>query len=155
MLQRRPDLRFGLCLATTLAAMFVSGCASLSVKYSYDARAAFPELKTYKWVDAVVPPGRGPQDPLLETNVAHIADQNLGSKGFTKGADAADLIIWTGYDVEFDRHYQLRSLTLTVARADNKNVIWQGTAAGPIHTDAASKSLEEIVTRMLSSFPPK
>jgi len=70
-------------------------------------------------------------------------------------ADAADTIVWVGYDVEFDKHYQLRSLTLTIARADNKNIIWQGTAAGPIHTDAASKSLEEVVTRMLSSFPPK
>jgi Domain of unknown function (DUF4136) len=157
MLPRRSDLSQGLRLAVALAVMFASGCAAagLSIKYSYDARATFPELKTYKWQATVIPLGRGPQDPLLEANVAHFADQILASKGFTRNVDSGDLLIWIDYDVEFQKRYQIESLTLTVARADNRNVIWRGTAAGHIETDAASKTLENVVTRILSSFPPK
>jgi hypothetical protein len=157
MLPRRSDWSQRLRLVVTLAVMFASGCAAvgLSIKYSYDARATFPELKTYKWLETVVPLGRGPQDPLLEANVAHFADQILGTKGFTRSADSADLLISIDYDVEFQKRYQIQSLTLTVVRADNRNVIWRGTAAGDIETDAASKMLENVVTRILSSFPPK
>ena len=155
MLPRRSDLNQGLRLAVILAVLFASGCAELTIKYSYDAKATFPELKTYKWVETVLPLGRGPQDPLLETNVAHFADENLGTKGFTRSAGPADLLVWIDYDVEFQKPYQVQSLTLTVARADNRNIIWRGTAAGHIDTDAASKTLEGVVTRILSSFPPK
>ncbi len=157
MRSRGSDLSRRVRVAVTLAVMFASGCASagVSIKYSYDARATFPELKTYKWQETVIPLGRGPQDPLLEANVAHYADQILGSKGFTRSADAAELLIWIDYDVEFQKRYQIESLTLTIARADNRNIIWQGTAAGGIETDAGSKTLESVVTRILSSFPPK
>ena len=148
---RRSNSRIGPTLAITLAVMLVSGCAT-SVKYAYDVRTKFPELKTYKWAASTGTPER---DPLLETNVVVFTDRDLGSKGLTRTADSADLLVWIDYSADFNKRYQVRTLTLNIARADNRETIWRGTAAGNIKTDAASKILERLVTRILSSFPPK
>jgi hypothetical protein len=147
---RRSHSRVGSTLTIALAVMLMSGCAT-TFKYSYDVRTKFPELKTYKWATAI---GTIERDPLLETNVVVFTDRDLESKGLTR-ADSAALLVWMDYSAEFNKRYQLQTLTLNIARADNREMIWRGTAAGNIKTDAASKTLERLVTRILSSFPPK
>ena len=59
------------------------------------------------------------------------------------------------YEAEYSEPFQLRMLTLNIARADNRETVWRGTATGGIKTDAASKDLVEIVEGILSNFPPK
>jgi hypothetical protein len=146
-----PDFRFGLAAAVILAALILGGC-SPSIKYSYDAGTNFPELKTYQWGAAG---GIYRLDPLLETNVQFIADRDLDRKGLIRKAEKADLVIWMNYEAEYDKGYKLRMLTLYIARADTREMIWQGTATGDIKTDAASKKLEETVAGILANFPPK
>ncbi|MBI5582266.1 MAG: DUF4136 domain-containing protein [Deltaproteobacteria bacterium] len=148
---KNSDFRFGLAAAVILAAMILVGC-SPSIKYSYDARTNFPELKTYQWA---APVGVYRLDPLLETNVQFLVDRDLGKKGLTRKTDQADLLIWMNYEAEYDKAYQLRMLTLNIARSDTREIIWRGTATGELKTDAASKKLEETVAGLLSSFPPK
>jgi len=143
----RPDPAF----VVVLAVMLLSGCA-MSIKYSYDVQTKFPDLKTYQWGTSM---GGTRQDPVLETNVQFFADRDLGGKGLTRKTDQADLLVWTAYDSEYDKTYQLRTLSLYVARADNRQVIWKGTASGKIRTDADSKEVEEIVKGILANFPPK
>jgi hypothetical protein len=87
--------------------------------------------------------------------VQFIADRDLEKKGLIRKAEKADLIIWMNYDAEYDKIYQLRMLTLYIARNDTREMIWRGTATGDIKTDATSKSLEEIVKGILATFPPK
>jgi hypothetical protein len=142
---------FVLTAAVILAATILVGCGP-SIKYSYDARTNFPELKTYQWGPSG---GAYRLDPLLETNVQFIADRDLEKKGLIRKAEKADLIIWMNYDAEYDKIYQLRMLTLYIARNDTREMIWRGTATGDIKTDATSKSLEEIVKGILATFPPK
>ena len=134
-----------------LTAVLLGGC-SPSIKYAYDARAKFPELKTYQWAASG---GVYRQDPLLETNVQNLADQNLAGRGLTRKADQADLLIWMNYEAAYDQGFQLRMLTLNIARADNREMIWRGTATGDLKTDAASRKLEEIVAGILANFPPQ
>ena len=137
--------------AVVLTAMVVGGCGP-SIKYAYDAGTGFPELKTYQWAASS---GVYRLDPLLETNVQFLADKDLGKKGLTRKTDKADLIVWMNYEAEYNKPFQLRVLTLNIARADNREMVWRGTATGDIKTDAASKDLEEIVEGILSNFPPK
>jgi hypothetical protein len=42
-----------------------------------------------------------------------------------------------------------------MARADNRELVWRGTATGEIKTDAASRDLEKIVAGILAHFPPQ
>jgi hypothetical protein len=141
----------GLAAAVILTAVLLGGCGP-SIKYAYDARAGFPEMKTYQWAASS---GIYRLDPLLEANVQYFADKDLGKKGLTRKTDKADLIVWMNYEAEYNKNFQLRMLTLNVARADNREMVWRGTATGDIKTDAASKDLEEIVEGILSNFPPK
>ncbi len=146
-------VRLGPASAIVLATVFLSGCpTSIKVKYAYDAGITFPELKTYQWT-SVTDPYR--PDPLLVPNVQFFADRELASKGFTRQADKAELLIWITYDFEYQKGFQIRTLTLSVARAADRKLIWQASADGRIKTDAASNQLEGIVQSMLSSFPPE
>ncbi len=149
--QKNSVFCFVVTAAVILTMAFLGGCGP-SIKYAYDTRAGFPEMKTYQWAASS---GIYRLDPLLEANVQYFADKALGKKGLTRKTDKADLIVWMNYEAEYNKNFQLRMLTLNVARADTREMVWRGTATGDIKTDAASKDLEEIVEGILSNFPPK
>jgi hypothetical protein len=148
----KTELRYGWIAALILAVMIVGGCGT-AIKYSYEPRASFPELKTYQWAKASQ---MYRQDPLLEANVRFLADSNLQSKGLTLKTDKADLLIWMGYEFDYNSYsYELRMLTLNISRADNNEQVWRGTAAGGMRTDAGSGDLKKAVEGILANFPPK
>jgi hypothetical protein len=143
-------LRFKAWVAAVLAVVFVGGCATSSVTYSYEPRLSFAELKTYRWTEA------RPQywgDSLLESNVRFLADPVLQAKGFASSTDKPDFIVSMRYEGSYV--YELRTLTLYVSRADNSAVIWRGVATGGIRTDASSGDLKNAVEAILVNFPPK
>jgi len=149
---KKIGFRFGAVAAIFLAILVTGGCGT-SIRYSYDARTGFPELKTYQWAKSNI---IYRQDSLLESNVRFLADGNLGNKGLTQKADKADLLVWMSYEYDYSGYsYQLRMLTLTISRADNNEPVWRGTAAGDIRTDAASWELKKAVEGILANFPPK
>ena len=148
----KTKFRVGRIAAVILAVVVIGGCGT-AIKYSYEPRANFPELKTYQWAKATQ---MYRQDPLLEANVRFLADRGLESKGLTLKTDKADLFIWMGYELDYNNYsYELRMLTLNISRADNNEPVWRGTAAGDIRTDAASGELKQAVEGILVNFPPK
>jgi len=149
---KKTEFRFGWIAAVILAVVIVGGCGT-AIKYSYEPRASFPELKTYQWAKANQVYR---QDPLLEANVRFLADNDLERKGLTLKTDKADLFIWMGYEFDYNNYsYELRMLTLNISRADNNEPVWRGTAAGGMRTDAASGELKKAVEGILANFPPK
>jgi hypothetical protein len=148
-------MKTGLCLralvAAVLAVAFVGGCATgSSVRYAYEPRFSFAELKTYRWAEAK-PQYSG--DQLLESNVRFVADRVLQTKGFASKTDNADFIV--AMRSEGSYVYELRALTLYVSRADNNELVWRGVATGAIKTDASSGDLKNAVEGILANFPPK
>lgn len=154
----RTYFRFRAVAAAVLASVVFGGCSTTST-YSYEPRVDFKEFKTYQWAE---PRQTFGQDSLTEANVRFVADRELAAKGLALKADKADLLIWSGgefdgsgYSYSYSSPYELRRLTLNISRADNKQLVWRGTAAGPIRTDAASGDLKKAVEGMLVNFPPK
>lgn len=142
-------------IGTVVLAMLVLGGCATTIKYSYDTRTGFSGLKSYKWAPSSA---LSSQDFLLETNVQVLAEQFLDQKGFAKVPEKSDLLISMHYESEYPRAqfgYQLRMLTLNIYKSESKELIWQGTASGCIHTDAASNDLKQVVQGILSNFPPK
>jgi hypothetical protein len=140
--------------AAALAAALLGACSSTpwtgsSVTYTYEPRYSFAEARAYRWLDA-----RATYygDPLLEANVRYLTDRLLQSKGLSAKPDAADLVVSIRY--ELGSGYDLRSLILNIARADNGELVWRGMATGSIKTDAASGELKAAVEGMLANFPP-
>jgi hypothetical protein len=136
------------------AVLIMVGCAT-TIKYSYDTSKEFSGLKSYMWAPAS---GVYSQDSLLETNVQVLADQLLAQKGFTKVSEKADLLISIKYESELGSsryNYTLQMLTLNIYKAENKELVWMGTASGSIRTDAAFDDLKRAVQGILLNFPPK
>ncbi len=146
--------------AIILVFLTVGGCAGTggtSTTYSYDPQFSFPQSKTYQWGEAQ-PTNR--RDSLLEANVRFLADRELQAKGMTSPAQNAALIVWLSYETSSNIYanrygHELQALTLNVARADGKNLVWRGLATGAIRTDAASGDLQKAVAGILANFPPK
>jgi len=157
----RTILRSSTALAAIiLVFVTVGGCAGrggANATYSYDPRFSFPESRTYQWAEAK-PTYR--QDSLLEANVRFLVDRELQAKGLTSQTEKAALIVWIGYESNpniygYAYGYELRALTLNVARPGGKELVWRGLATGAIKTDAASGELQNVVAGILANFPPK
>jgi Domain of unknown function (DUF4136) len=166
--------RLALIATVSLSVLLIGGCAT-AIKYSYDTKTSFPELKSYTWAPSSAV---NKQDPLLEANVQALADQLLAQKGLTMMQGKSDLVLSMSYEFEsslYQYSYQLRSLTLNVYKIrldmpspsrtatmsmhtdntlENKELVWRGTAFGTINTDAASGDLKQAVQGILSNFPP-
>jgi hypothetical protein len=137
--------------------VIASGCNTMNrssgVTYSFDPAYSFTEAKTYSW--SQVAPRYG-QNALVEANVRFLTDRDFEGKGL-KVADGPALLAWVGYESDYysSGDPEVRILTLNVARADTKALVWQGRARGNIRTDAASDELKKVVGEMLGHFPPK
>jgi Domain of unknown function (DUF4136) len=148
----KAGFRVGWIVAGLLAFLVTGGCGT-AIKYTYEPRASFPELKTYQWAKTNY---LYRQDLLLETNVRYLADRELEGKGLTLKTDKAALLIWMDYELDYNSYsYELRMLNLNISRADNNELVWRGTATGNIRTDAASGELKKAVEGILGNFPPK
>jgi hypothetical protein len=161
----RSSLRCGVVAAILLVVAAAEGCSSItsgtSVTYSYDPTFSFADSKTYAWVK---PQAISGSNALLETNVRFVADHDLQARGLSLAADNPALLAWIGYDPDYygssytyygGGTYDLRVLTLNIARAADKQLVWQGRARGSIKTDASSGELKNAVDEMLANFPPK
>ena len=154
----RTYFRFRVVAAAVLVSVVFGGCSATSTStYSYEPRVNFKEFKTYQWAE---PRQTFGQDSLTEANVRFVADRELAAKGLALKADKADLLIWSGGEFDgggysYSSPYELRRLTLNISQVDNKQLVWRGTATGPIRTDAASGDLKKAVEGILVNFPPK
>ena len=146
--------RLGFIFTILLAAGgILAGCAT-AINYSFDPAASFTGLKAYNWTTAG---SLGQTSDLVVKNVQYPADQVLEKKGFKKTAENPDMLISVSYENEIGINqygYQLRMLTLGIQKADGKQLIWRGTAAGTINADAASGDLKSAVEGVLKGFPP-
>lgn len=136
------------------AAVILAGCAT-GFNYAFDPAAGYAGLKSYNWAPTAT---AGQTSDLVVKNVQYFADQVLEKKGFRKTVENPDMLVSVNYENEigvYQYGYQLRMLTLGIQKADDKQLIWQGTASGTINADAASSDLKSAVQGILASFPPK
>jgi len=146
-----------------LALLVLGGCSSIygdsstTVTYSYDPAFSFADAKTYAWLKSTPMYG---QNALVEPNVRYLTDRDFQAKGLSLTGDKPALVAWVSYDSDTygaysSSAYDLRALTLNVARAEDRALVWQGRARGGMRSDAASGDLKKVVDKMLARFPPK
>lgn len=155
----RATASFAATISMLALLAVASGCGiatksgSSGVTYSFDPAFSFADSKTYSWSQ---PMARYGQNALVEANVRFLADRDFQAKGL-KLVEPPALLAWVGYESDYysSGDPEVRILTLNVARADTKVLVWQGRARGNIRTDAASDDLKKVVGEMLAHFPPK
>ncbi len=151
---RAGVLAFAVALLATISGCGTTG-SGMSIAYSFDPTFNFPAAKTYRWTNSRYSYER---DALLEANVRFFADKELAARGLSPTDPGASLLVWIGYESSLDAYsygYQLRRLTLNIARADNKELVWRGTTTGTIKADAPTGELQRAVDGMLANVPPK
>jgi hypothetical protein len=150
----KTEFRYGWIAAALLAFLILGGCGtSKAIKYSYITRTSFQELKSYQWGKA---DSLYRQDPILEANVQFLTDRDLEKMGLIKKAEKAELLIWISYEYSYsDFNDKLRTMSLSISRADNNELVWRGTAVGDIRTDANASELKKVLEIILANFPSK
>ena len=157
------SLRYSAITASLALLAALGGCSSMygdtstSVTYSYDPAFSFANAKTYAWLKST--PVYGP-NALVEANVRYMTDRDFQAKGLSLAPDKPALVAWVSYDSAYygvysSTPYDLGTLTLNVARAEDRALVWQGRARGGMRSDAASGDLKKAVDGMLAHFPPK
>lgn len=89
-------MRFERLMIFILLILFVSGCASVSVKTDFDPAFDFSSLKTYRWAteDELNPDDVLAKDPLIQKRLAKSVDSVMAGKGFRKvDSGDADMVI--------------------------------------------------------------
>jgi hypothetical protein len=158
-------VRYSAVTGILLVVAVANGCSNTpatSITYSYDPTFSFPDSKTYAWVK---PKSTYGSNALVEANVRFLTDRDFERRGLRLTADKPALLAWIGYEPGYyygyyydyysSSAYDLRLLTLNVARAEDNQLVWQGRALGNIKTDASSGELKKAVEGMLANFPPK
>jgi Domain of unknown function (DUF4136) len=153
MLGRKSATWLRAAVAVPLAIVIAGGCAT-TINHTYDPATNFGPLRSYVWT---LGSPTYSQNSLVEANVQFLADPLLEKKGFKRTTATPDLVISVrleNYPVGTSESYELRMVGLNVYRADDRTLIWRGTASGSISTDAASSDLRNAVEGILAAFPP-
>jgi hypothetical protein len=138
--------------------MILGGCAA-TINYSYDHTADFSTGKNYNWVTGGT---TNHQASIIEKNIRYYADQSLKEKGFILTSEKPDFMVSMHYQEEYSSPYKVLTIDIYIYRAEDKELIWQGTARGNIgfvyesniNTDATSSDLAAAVNKILKNFPP-
>jgi hypothetical protein len=163
--------------STVLFALAVAlGAAAQDVKTDYDHHANFSQYHTYYWEKVQT------TDPLWQSRIQDAVDHDLQAKGWQRVDNGADVAIaavgsarnekeyqtfyngmggwrWGGFGETTTtvENYRVGTLVLDFYDADNKQLIWRGSAQEALSDkpEKNEKKLEKSVSKMLDHFPPK
>jgi Domain of unknown function (DUF4136) len=151
--------------AVVLAALALTGCATLRVNSYADKRIELRQYRSYAWAPRA---GLSTGDPRLDNNrffsqrVEHVADLQLAAKGFEKAtASRADLQIHIHARVD-RRVGAAGATTLVLDFIDRRTnaLAWRGWAEGIPDAviddqDWMYATIDEAVAKILARLPRK
>ena len=165
-------------LTTAASMMLVLASVSLAqqVKTDYDRSTNFGEYRAYSWQNV------NTRDPLMVDRIKSAVNAALTAKGWTEvpsGGDVAVVAIETtqnqqtldtfysgfgggwrwgglGNATTTVETYKVGTLVVDIFDANNKKLIWRGSARDPLsnNSDKNIKELDKGVSKMFNHFPP-
>jgi hypothetical protein len=166
-----------------VAALFLTGCASISVNQDYDPAYDFSKLKTYGFIPITEEAGI---DQLNATRLGDAIKENLNAKGYTlsENADFGIALFFTkdtktsiqstgGYGYGYGYGYrgyggmggstyvsQYDEGTLVIDFVDmaKQELVWRGVGTGVLSENPSveerTANINYAVTDILAQFPP-
>jgi len=166
-----------------LAALFLTGCASISVTQDYDPAYDFSKLKTYGFIPITEEAGI---DQLNATRLGDAIKENLNAKGYTlsENADFGIALFFTkdtktsiqstgGYGYGYGYGYrgyggmggstyvtQYEEGTLVIDFVDmaKQELVWRGVGTGALSdspsVEERTANINTAVMKILEQFPP-
>lgn len=166
-----------------LAAIALTGCASIPVNTDFERDVPFASFHSFAWrAPASRPAGSTPvwDSEIFGQRVARAVRRTLVARGYRPAAaGSADFIVtyattqhqrvrgstlgfgyWTG-PLFFDQDiavqsYEEGTLILDVLDARTGKVVWRGWSSGVIDQNhMGSRTVDEVVAAILKNFPPR
>lgn len=166
-----------------LAALFLTGCSTISVNQDYDPAYDFSKLKTYGFIPITEEAGI---DQLNATRLGDAIKANLTAKGYTlaENADFGIALFFTkdtktsiqstgGYGYGYGYGYrgyggmggstyvtQYDQGTLVIDFVDmaKQELVWRGVGTGALSdspsVEERTENINNAVTKILEQFPP-
>jgi len=159
------------------AAMALASIVSApEVRTDWDKHVVFERFHTYSWGRART------SNPLWEPRIEEVVDKELSGKGWHKVQDGGDAVVMAAgaarnlqeYQTFYDgmggwrwggfgettttvQNYRVGTLVLDVYTANDKRLIWRGTASDTLsdNPERNEKNLDKVVDKMFKKFPPK
>lgn len=153
------------------------GCSSIyGVTYDYDRNINFAHLETYDWIPIKMKAGA---DTMNIKRIQSAVNKNLQSKGYGQSSTNPDFIIvaffgnqqrlaeapdpymaaYSPYTVPPARHYKECSLVLDLVDADDKHLLWRGSASADLSgiktPEQIEKTIDAVIETVMKNFPPE
>jgi hypothetical protein len=148
-----------------------TGCAAISVDYSYNTSFDFSSLSRYSWLEL---PIDFPTDNFSAQNIRTAIDRQMEKKGFTLTTGAPDFILSlqgqketvrrspkstaVSGELSASEQFQHGMFTLTIIDAKTDRLIWEGYAKGVLPPNLSTKGkvekTNEVIANLLDDFPP-
>ena len=157
----------------------MSGCgSSMQVSTDYDKAANFSAVKTYTWREGTKLP-----NPLMNDRVIAAVDAQLMKKGMQRVDSAGDVTVtyhaaasesmdvqtfsnggyygcWggcMGTTSTTVRPVTTGTLIVDLVETNSNKMLWRGTGSDTVTGDPkdSERKINEAISRMFSSFPPK
>jgi hypothetical protein len=159
--QRMKSLHFMLML---VMAAFLSGCFSVSARYSYDSKTDFSDLNSYAWASV--------EEKIFSTpesseHYHSVMDDMLTAKGFNLNPESPDFLIVTPRVETYKEGYKTLTGPVDFPKAmirisfidpSSKLPIYEGAAVAYIDENATQKTknstIDQAVEALLEDFPP-
>lgn len=164
-----------------LLSLFVTSCGTVQVSTDYDRSANFATYKTYaihqKGLDKLK------VNDLDKNRLVKAIDTQMATKGFTKVASGADLVVniltsskeqisvnndnwgygWGGYyggyygGMNNVSSYQSGTIIIDIIDDKNNILVWQGVGAdfNLSNVSAKAEKIPKAIQEILSNFPPQ
>ncbi len=173
-------MRLNHIILLLLLLVFTASCATVSVNYDYDPDVNFTNLKTFNWMPD---PKRAKKHGLTLKRVKTAVKRELKSKGISLVYEYPDFLIaihgdkqlrttitdWGYSPGRYGWHwgrggidvyqYEEGTLILDFIDANNKELIWRGTATGIVDPDLSpekrTENINKAVAKTLENFPPE
>jgi hypothetical protein len=164
-----------------LAALFLTGCASISVNQDYDPAYDFAKLKTYGFIPITEEAGI---DQLNATRLGDAIKENLNAKGYTlsENADFGIALFFTkdtktsiqstggyGYGYGYRGYggmggstyvsqYDEGTLVIDFVDMAKQELVWRGVGTGVLDetptVEERTANINYAVAEILAQFPP-
>jgi hypothetical protein len=178
---KTTKIYFSFSTILILAALFITGCTTISVNQDYDPAYDFAKLKTYGFIPITEEAGI---DQLNATRLGDAIKENLNAKGYTlsENADFGIALFFTkdtktsiqstggyGYGYGYRGYggmggstyvsqYDEGTLVIDVVDMAKQELVWRGIGTGVISDNPSveerTANINYAVTEILTQFPP-
>ena len=166
-----------LVLILIIISAVLAGCSNIyGVTHNYDGDINFAQLETYDWAPVIM---QTEADSTTIKRIQRSVNKNMQAKGYRQSSISPDFTIvtvfgnqqrlaeapdpymaaYSPYTAPPARHYKECSLVQDLVDADDKYLLWRGSASADLSgiktPEQIEKTIDAAIEKVMKNFPPE